>query len=462
MPFLSNGFDKLQNGSLQEHSRKKGGAVMAYSAALNTVYNHYLAAYAPKGTTRYDTHKRSELRSIYNSIVKLNKESPLYLPETSKESQSFAVGLKENARQLRNTIASLGGLNESELLNKKTAYSSNSDLVEASFIGDIPEDGTVPTYNIEVTALASGQTNIGNFLPSAKASALPEDTYSFDVTINDLSYEFQYNVHDGETNREIQERLSRLITNADIGLHADLVEDGQGNSALRLSSSATGIKDGKSALFHVSDENTSKTKGCVDYFGIDSIAVSPSNAEFVINGEARSASSNHFTIEKMFEVQLNGVSSSEKDIAQIGLKADVDSLTENISNLVDGYNSFIGSTSVYSNTYPKSNRLVGEMSHIAEYYRNEFEKMGVSYSENGTLALDKDALRTTVLTDGGQESLNTIKNFANSVLQKTGQIAINPMQYVEKTIVAYKNPGHNFATPYITSAYSGMMFNSYC
>ena len=164
---------------------------MAYSAALNTVYNHYLTAYAPKGTTRYDTHKRSELRSIYNSIVKLNKESPLYLPDTSKESQIFAVGLKENARQLRNTIASLGGLDEGELLNKKTAYSSNSDLVEASFIGDIPEDGTIPSYNIEVTALASGQTNIGSFLPSSKAIALPEDTYSFDVTINDLSYEFQ-------------------------------------------------------------------------------------------------------------------------------------------------------------------------------------------------------------------------------------------------------------------------------
>ena len=356
---------------------------MAYSAALNTVYNHYLTAYAPKGTTRYDTHKRSELRSIYNSIVKLNKESPLYLPDTSKESQIFAVGLKENARQLRNTIASLGGLDEGELLNKKTAYSSNSDLVEASFIGDIPEDGTIPSYNIEVTALASGQTNIGSFLPSSKAIALPEDTYSFDVTINDLSYEFQYNVHDGETNREVQERLSRLITNADIGLKADLIEDGNGNSALRLSSIATGIKEGKNALFHVSDENTSKTKGCVDYFGIDSMAVSPSNAEFLLNGEARTASSNHFTIEKMFEVQLNGVSSSDQDIAQIGLKADVDSLTENISNLIDGYNSFIDSASGYSSAYPKSRRLVGEMNHIAELYRTEFEKMGVTYDETG-------------------------------------------------------------------------------
>ena len=95
---------------------------MAYSAALNTIYNHYLSAYAPKGTTRYDAHKRSELKSIYNTILKLNKESPLYLPETNDESIQFAVSLKENARQLRNTIASLGGLDRTDLLNKKTAY----------------------------------------------------------------------------------------------------------------------------------------------------------------------------------------------------------------------------------------------------------------------------------------------------------------------------------------------------
>ena len=58
--------------------------------------------------------------------------------------------------------------------------------------------------------------------------------------------------------------------------------------------------------------------------------------------------------------------------------------------------------------------------------------------------------------------MSYVKDFANSLMRKTNQISLNPMQYVNKTIVAYKNPGRNFATPYITSAYSGMMFNSYC
>ena len=58
--------------------------------------------------------------------------------------------------------------------------------------------------------------------------------------------------------------------------------------------------------------------------------------------------------------------------------------------------------------------------------------------------------------------LNYIRDFSNALLKKSNQVSINPMDYVERKIVAYKNPGHNFASSYSTSAYTGMMFNSYC
>lgn len=435
---------------------------MAYNAALNTVYNHYLTSYASGRTTRYDAHKRSELRSIYNSIIKLNKDSPLYFLDTSKESQEFAIDLKENARQLRNTIASLGGLDENQMLNKKAAYSSNNDLAEAAFIGSIPDNGEAPSYNLKINSLASPQTNMGQFLPSSSPIALPKDAYSFDITINDLSYEFQYNIHEGETNIEIQERLSRLISNSDIGLNADVVEDGNGNSALRLTSAAAGLKNGQNIIFYVSDNNTSKQKGSVAYLGIDAIAVQPSNAEYLLNGVERKTSSNHFTIDKLFEVQLNRVSSSDEDTVEIGLKADVDSLAENIDSLINGYNSFLNSIKGYSENYPMSKRLINEMNHISLTYQSEFERIGISNNERNELSLDKNILRQSVLMDGGKESISAIKEFTNAILQKTGQVSLNPMQYVKKTIVAYKNPGHNYVAPYAASAYSGMMFNSYC
>ncbi|MGN0366401.1 MAG: flagellar capping protein [Suilimivivens sp.] len=436
---------------------------MAYNAALNTVYNHYLTTYAPKrSTTQYDTHKKSELRSIYNSIVKLNKEAPLYILDSSKESREFAVGLKENARALRNTIASLGGLDEDEMLGKKAAYSSNENIVSASYVGEGVTDAAVPPIQIEVTALASNQVNLGAFLPSDEKIALTPDAYSFDITINDLSYEFQYNIREGETNRDLQERLSRLISNADIGITADILEDGKGNSSLRLTSAASGLKNDKNLIFSVSDDKTSKRAGTVDYLGISFMSREPSNAEFLLNGEPRSASSNHFTIDKMYEITLNGISSVEGETAEVGLKTDLDSLTENVGNLISGYNSFIRAAAEYLDLHPKSGRLLGEMDHITRYYQTDLEKLGFSFESNGQLSIDDNVFKDSILDDENRAQFSTIKDFTNSILRKTNQISLNPMEYVDKTIVAYKNPGHNFATPYITSNYSGMLFNSYC
>lgn len=435
---------------------------MAYNASLNTVYNHYLTTYAPKSTTQYDTHKKSELRSIYNSILKINKEAPLYLLDTSKQSREFAVGLKESARQLRNTIASLGGLSENEMFNKKAAYSSNENLVSANFIGEMPEDGNVPSFTMEVTKLASNQVNLGEFLSPDERIPLPADAYSFDITINDLSYEFQYNIHEGETNKELQERLSRLITNADIGINADIFEDKYGNTSLRLASTATGIHDDRELIFQVSDNKTSKRAGSVAYLGLDFVSRTPANAEFLLNGEPCTAYSNHFTVDKKFELTLNGISSTEGEHTEIGLKTDLDSLTENVGNLIGGYNTFIRSASEYMEAHPKSKRLLNEMNHMALHYQHDMAELGLTFNEHGELNLDEDTLRRTLSKDENRSSLSTVREFTNSLLNKTGQISLNPMEYVERTIVAYKNPGHNFVSPYASSNYSGMMFNGYC
>ncbi len=435
---------------------------MAYNAALHTVYNHYLTTYAPKTTTQYDTHKKSELRNIYNSIVKLNKESPLYILDSSNESRAFAVGLKENARALRNTIASLGGLDETEMLGKKAAYSSNQSIATASYVGESSVAGIVPSFNIEVTSLASNQVNLGTFLPPDEKADLPIGTYSFNIAINDLNYEFQYNIRGWESNRDLQERLARLITNAEIGINADLLEDDKGNASLRLASSASGVKDNRDYIFHISDENASKRSGTVDYLGLGFMSRLPSNAKFLLNGEPRTASSNHFTIDKVFEVTLNGISSTEGETAEIGLKTDLDSLTENVGNLVYGYNSFVKAAAEYLDSHPRSGKLINEMGHISRHYKSSLEEVGICLEADGQFTVDSDVFKHSILNDENRAHFSTIRDFTNSILRKTNQVSLNPMEYVDKTLVAYKNPGHNFATPYVTSNYSGMLFNSYC
>ncbi len=430
------------------------------SAVLNSVYNNYLAAYTPKSVTRYDAHKRSELRSIYNSIVKLNKESPWYLPTTSKTTQQYAIDLKENARELHNTIAQLGGLEESGLLDKKSAYSTDDEVAVATYIGVPPTDGTTPSFKIEVQALASSQENMGLFLEESKVT-LPADTYSFDITINDMNYEFQFAIGESETNREVQERLARLINHASIGIKASLIESGS-RTSLRLVSESTGSPMGKEHIFRVSDDHTSKTSGAVAYFGLDYISRDASNARFLINGEDRFASSNHFTVGKMFDVELKGIS-PEGEPTEIGLKPDLESLTDNVTHLIDGYNSFVQAANSYLDTQAKSRQLVHEMSGITSLYKQPLESTGLDLSDDGTVTIDTHRLQKAAQeSESIAQTFGYIKDFSNMLLRKVNQVSLNPMEYVEKTVVAYKNPGHNFVSPYATSSYSGMMFNGYC
>lgn len=429
-------------------------------AVLNTVYNNYLQAYTPKALTRYDTHKKSELRSVYNSIVKLNKDAPLCLP-AGKDAQNYAVDLKENARALRNTIADLGGLDEGGLLNQKGAFSTDEDVVTASYIGGDDFAAAAEDFSIEVQELASPQENMGYFMDEDAPIGLDPGTYSFDVAVNDMNYEFQFSIGEDETNRDVQSRLARLINNSDIGIRASLLEE-NGTSSLRLTSENTGSADDSGRIFNVSDDRTSKTAGTVAYFGLDYVSREPSNARFLLNGEERTASSNHFTVGKMFEVELKGISEEGKE-TQVGLKTDVDSLTDNVLKLVNGYNDFIRAASSYLETQADSRRLVNEMQGVASVYRNSMESMGLTFNDDGTIRADNAMLRQTAFeAEDPTEEFSYLKDFGNSLLRKSDQVSLDPMNYVRKTVVAYKNPGHSFVSPYTTSAYSGMMFNSYC
>lgn len=433
------------------------------SMALNTVYNNYLSTYTPKALTKYDTHKKSELRNVYNSIVKLNKDAPWYLPTTNKQTQHYAVDLKENARNLHNTIAQLGGLEEDNgLLNKKSAYSSDEDIVKAAYIGPQKSKEDIPELQLEVKSLASSQENLGYFLPDEKVGLAP-DTYSFDVGVNDMNYEFQFTISESETNREVQERLVRLINNSDIGLKASLAES-EGRTSLRLTSESTGLSPERSQIFTISDSHTSKVSGSVDYFGLDYVSREASNAQFLLNGEERTSSSNHFTIGKLFDVQLTGISPEDKAV-QIGLKTDLESLTDNVTHLISGYNDFIKAASSYLDFQSQSKKLVQEFKGIASVYRPSMESMGMNIAEDGTLKVNKEQLKQSALqSDNINETFAYLKSFSTTLLRKSDQVSLNPMDYVDKTVVAYKNPiaSRNYVSPYSTSAYSGMMFNSYC
>lgn len=45
-------------------------------ATIDNAYQYYLNTYGHTAVSRYDTHKKSELRSVYTRMLKVNKDSP--------------------------------------------------------------------------------------------------------------------------------------------------------------------------------------------------------------------------------------------------------------------------------------------------------------------------------------------------------------------------------------------------
>ena len=98
---------------------------------------------------------------------------------------------------------------------------------------------------------------------------------------------------------------------------------------------------------------------------------------------------------------------------------------------------------------------------IQNVYRNELDAIGLTFKDNGELEIDEKYLRAAAFEGDHNETLRPITDFASEILLEAKKISLNPMNYTNRIVVEYKNPGHNFANPYITSMYSGMMFSSY-
>jgi flagellar hook-associated protein 2 len=444
---------------------------MAYSYALNTVYNHYLQTYSHIRPSRYDAHNKNELRNVYRSILDISRKSPLFLVEESKETLSSAVSLKENAIELKNSITALGGLHEGEILGRKAAFSSDPATVSVNYVGDGNKPDTTAEFEIYVNRLATAQVNAGKALPAGDTPGLPLGSYSFDVAVAGSSYEFQFSVNEDETNRDVQDRLARLFGNADLGITAEVTEDEEGQSTLSLRSNNTGLPALREYRFLVSDENSSMTAGAVAYFGLGEVTQEAGNAEFTLNGDVRNAHSNRFTIEKTYEVTLLGTNSAGDPPITVGQKTDVESISDNISSLINSYNEFVRATGELQDERFQNRQLLGDMRRIALQYQYDMADLGLLVEEDGSLLMTNgDLIRTAIEQEDEVQVENTtahsglaaIKGFASDVMRKANQIAINPMEYVSKKIVAYKNPGRSFSSPYITSIYSGMMFNSFC
>lgn len=427
---------------------------------IRSAYQYYLNTYSDYGMNRYDTHKKSQLRAVYNDIVRTNKEAPLYKIRYSGDVGRFAIDIKEKTRSIQNVAASLsdtGGIEHA--FSKKIAQSSDENTIAAEYIGQKQDVDDSLYFNVEVRHLATPQINRGNYLQLDWHDIRP-GSYSFDLSTNLSSYEFQYSVSGRDTNQNVQDKLIRLINNAGVGLHADLITDDKGAHAIEITSLQTGLSENEQYLFEILPSPDPDSMKAMQVLGISHVEHMASNSSFLLNGTEHSSLSNTFTVNNAFELTLKKESTGSA--TQIGFKPGSDAIADNVQTLVDAYNNIIQLSHNYSDTQ-QSSRLLRDMSAVARSHFNELESVGLELSEDGYLSVDRNLLTDAVTSPDSQDCFLLLNDFKNDLNARAARASIDPMNYVDKLLVAYKNPqGHNFATPYITSIYSGMMLDQIC
>lgn len=425
---------------------------------IGSVYDYYLTTYASKPATKYDTHKKSELRNVYNNIVNISKKSPLYKINVSADMQKYVIDLKENARFLLDDINDLV-FDTSSVHNYKYT-SDNEDIISVTSL--IPNenglnDALTEDYNIKVESLATPQVNTGNYLRDDSLNFTLGE-HSFEVAINNATYELQFNVNKTDTNSSILEKISRLVNHSDIGLRSNILHLG-GNSTLEISSTATGTT-ANPTIFKISGSYHDTVNDTIGVLGIDNVTSYPKNAKFTLNGLEKTSVGNTFTINKSLEVTLKDVTSDGAE-AKISRKNNLDSIIDSISELVSGFNNIIDISKSKVNDNGDAAKLNKEMRITALRHKNELESVGLTLKEDGLLEFDEAIILQSSKEGSLNETLDNLASFKNGLEKKLNDITINPMKYVNKIMISYPHPSKAFANPYLTSIYSGMMYNGY-
>ena len=429
---------------------------------INSVYNYYAAQYGHREYSKYDTHSKAQLKSTFGRLQKINSQTPSYKIDFSDAALKYAIDLKENARELSQIADELSDESTDSITYKRSATSSSPQVIDAEYIGDSCVQDYEP-LEVTVSQLACPQTNTGNFLqPNSKPFAAGE--YSFDLQVQDLTYQFEFGVNATDTVTDTQQKIARLINQADIGLNAQLLTDGLGNSAISITSDATGIRGISPSIFHIQSQNSSDASDSntelVSTLGLDRVTQYPANAVYSVNGTTATSVSNEVTIDNNYV--LTFFDTTGKAPVTISMNTDTDAIADSIGELIGGYNNLISVTANDANEHFEGNeKLKKDFAGIAKSYNHLLNENGLSVTDNGTIAVDRDAIISAADNGTLGDIFSGLNAFKQAVQKKAEDISLNPMDYVNNKIIAYKNPLRPTNDPYNLSAYTGMIFDGY-
>ncbi|MBO5352423.1 MAG: hypothetical protein J6A77_03905 [Lachnospiraceae bacterium] len=428
---------------------------------LLSVYNHLIQGLIMMRPNRFDTHKKSELQNVYRDIMRLTSEQPLYKVTFDESAQEYTLGIKNAAMSLSSMVKELNTDDGSSVFKNQILVSDQPETVDVSHLeGSAIPDKELP-LEVTVSTLSSPQENHGNYVPSNE-SPLVSGMYNFTIGIEENMYSFQFNVSKGATNLELQKKLSDFINKTAIGLRTRIVQEPDTNeSRLDLIAITAGSSSGD-VSFRPADVRfpDDASHGIIEHFGLDQVTEPPVNTAFTVNGIHKEVRGRTYLFNSSLTLSIKNTTTVPVTIGKI---TNQEPIVEKIHALTDKYNSLHAFVKEHQPDNHRAKKLLSELGFTMRQYSDDLKNCGIHLNHGGTLTLDEETLYSAA-ADGRLEKLFSDENSFSSVLiKKFSDIALNPIEYLEKTVVTYPNlSAKKTLNPYVSSIYCGLLFNNYC
>lgn len=419
----------------------------------NNVYNYYGMTYMPKTNSKYDTHKSKELKNVYQSMVRHNKQSPLFKFSLSEKTQNYALSIKDAAIDLKNISSFLSDSTDT-VFNKKTYSVSNEDVLNVQLNTD--DYTAVPNQlTMRVDHLACSQINTGSYVNS-KNKNLSSGTYDLRLSTAQNDYLLSLTVTSSTRNIDAQNSLASAINQNPTGIRA-YVDIAGNNSALVIESQATGAGTVEGGLqFHFSESNPNQP--LINYLGLNHITRQPSDSAFAINGEPHSSSGNNISINNTIEIDL--LKSSDEDVS-LQLLPDTGEIMQKVYDFVGSYNHLIDLANSNIHEQHSARKLLNDISNITRKHTNVLEASGLILNTDGSITTEDSLLIQSTKNGQFQDLFNDISGFKTDIIQTTDKLNLDPLAYIDKVVVTYPDTSRPQPNPYVPSMYSGLLFNGY-
>ncbi|MCR5153950.1 MAG: hypothetical protein K6B75_03790 [Lachnospiraceae bacterium] len=429
---------------------------------LLSIYNNLIQGYALSKQTRFDTHKQSELKDVYRRIMRMSSEQPFYKVNFDDNAQKYTLGVKDSSIAVSSALKELHINDESSVFRRKALVSSEPDSVEVVVSEGTSPEESFTDVEVAVSSLASPQVNKGNYVES-QSSDLPSGQYNFVVEIDKNAYSFQFKVGEDASNISLQTKLTDFINKASIGLKAHLTQDRvSGESRIELKSANPGIQPDSEHAFTLSDTRLpdEAAKGIVDFFGLNNISEEARNTVFTVDGEEHTSRGSTYYLTKDVSVNIKSIT---MNAAHISVVTDKTPVVEEVESFFSKYNEAIAFIQENGGNTRGSRRLLHEMSRITNIHKQELANVGIKVSEKGKLESDKDIIYPAAENGSLEEFFASDTGFVHDMLHQLSGISLNPMDYLDKVVITYPNvSAAKTYSPYISSTYSGLLYNNYC